>query len=113
MSFELYIVTGEANFSMDRTSFNCWWLQSACGGLILFENPEKGSSQRFLWLFPKPVYGKFNTLEPSNQEFIDKIGKYTSIYAYICTHAYFITIYILYTIKCTDSLYAILVPFIT
>ena len=37
-------------------------------------NAEEGLSQRFLWLFPKPVYGTFETLEPVQEEFIDKIG---------------------------------------
>ncbi len=38
-------------------------------------NAEKGLSQRFLWLFPKPVYAAFNTLEPANQLFSDELGK--------------------------------------
>ena len=41
-------------------------------------NAEKGLSQRFLWLYPKPVYGKFDTLEPVREDFIDKIGQYIS-----------------------------------
>ena len=40
----------------------------------LFGNEEKGLSQRFLWLFPKPLYGKFDSLEPMNKEFTDKKG---------------------------------------
>lgn len=38
-------------------------------------NAEKGLSQRFLWLFPKPVYGTFSTLEPVDVEFTDKLGE--------------------------------------
>ena len=37
-------------------------------------NAEKGLSQRFLWLFPKPVYANFDTLEPIDQHFTDHIG---------------------------------------
>jgi hypothetical protein len=37
-------------------------------------NAEKGLSQRFLWLIPKPVYGKFDSLEPIDKTFTQKIG---------------------------------------
>lgn len=37
-------------------------------------NAEKGLSQRFMWLFPKPVYGEFASLEPTDKSFKDKIG---------------------------------------
>ena len=38
-------------------------------------NAEKGLSQRFLWLFPEPVYAEFDNLEPIDTDFTDKIGK--------------------------------------
>ena len=69
MSFELYIVTGEANFSMDRTSLTVGGFNQPVVARFLLEmsgNAEKGLSQCFQWLFPKPVYREFNTLEPSN-----------------------------------------------
>lgn len=37
-------------------------------------NAEKGLSQQFLWLFPRPVYSEFDTLEPLDKVFTDKIG---------------------------------------
>ena len=46
----------------------------ACSLIELPGNVEKGLSQRFLWLFPKPVYGTFETLEPVKEEFVDNIG---------------------------------------
>ena len=69
---------------MDRTSLTVGGFNQPAVARFLLEmsgNAEKGLSQRFLWLFPKPVYGEFNTLEPSNQEFTDKIGKYMCIHA--------------------------------
>lgn len=42
-------------------------------------NAEKGISQRFLWLIPKPVYSKFDSLQPTDKDFVANIGKhYTS-----------------------------------
>ena len=38
-------------------------------------NAEKGLSQRFLWLFPRPVYSQFDSLEPIDKKFTGKIGK--------------------------------------
>jgi hypothetical protein len=38
-------------------------------------NSEKGLSQRFLWIFPKPIYGQFATLEPVDVSFCDIIVK--------------------------------------
>ena len=66
-------VSGEANFSMETTSLTVGGFNQPSFARALIETPgnaEKGLSQRFLWLFPKPVYGKFNSLEPINKEFI-------------------------------------------
>jgi hypothetical protein len=38
-------------------------------------NSEKGLSHRFIWIFPKPIYGKFATLEAVDTTFTTKIGK--------------------------------------
>lgn len=43
-------------------------------------NAEKGLSQRFLWLFPKPVYSQFDSLEPTDKTFTDKIGEQASMH---------------------------------
>jgi hypothetical protein len=72
-------VTGEANFSMARTSLTVGGFNQPAIARALIELPNNqttGLSQRFLWLFPKPVYGKFSTLEPVDKSFTDKIGKY-------------------------------------
>ena len=49
-------------------------------------NAEKGLSQRFLWLFPEPVYAEFDSLEPINTDFTDKIGKLCHKELLLCTH---------------------------
>ena len=66
-------VTGEANFSIKATSLLLEVLTSLLL-LALLGNAEKDLSQRFLWLFPQPVYGTFETLEPIKEEFVDNIG---------------------------------------
>lgn len=38
---------------------------------------EKGLSPRFLWIFPKPTYAKFETLESVDEQFTNSIGKYS------------------------------------
>ena len=38
-------------------------------------NAEKGLSHRFLWVFPKPVYGTFDTLEKVDRDFQVKLGR--------------------------------------
>ena len=78
-------VTGEANFSMKKTSLTVGGFNQPGVARSLMElpgNAEKGLSQRFLWLFPKPVYAEFDTLEPVNRVFIDKIGT-PKIHVYI------------------------------
>ena len=32
---------------------------------------EKGLAQRFLWMFPKPVYGRFHSLKSIDKTFSD------------------------------------------
>jgi hypothetical protein len=38
---------------------------------------EKGLSPRFLWIFPKPTYSKFEDLETVDDQFTDYIGIYS------------------------------------
>ncbi len=78
MSSLFYIVTGEANFSMSRTSLTVGGFNQPRVARSLIELPEKGLSQRFLWLFPKPVYRTFDNLEPIDKEFTGKLGMCTS-----------------------------------
>ena len=53
-------------------------------------NTEKGLSHRFLWIFPRPVYGKFTSLEAVDKKFADDLGKFPHNYehiAFICSRA--------------------------
>ena len=71
-------MTGEANFSMSTTSLTVGGFNQPSVARNLIElpgNAEKGLSQRFLWLFPKPVYSQFDILEPIEKEFTGRIGK--------------------------------------
>ena len=71
------IVTGEANFSMQSTSLTVGGFNQPSVARSLIElpgNAEKGLSQRFLWIFPKPVYGQFGSLEPTDKNFKEKTG---------------------------------------
>ena len=71
-------VTGEANFSMGATSLTVGGFNQPAVARALIElpgNAEKELSQRFLWLFPKPTYADFDSLEPADKTFADKIGK--------------------------------------
>jgi hypothetical protein len=38
-------------------------------------NAEKGLSQRYLWLFPKPIYGKYSSLKPIKEGVTESLGK--------------------------------------
>ena len=73
-----YIVSGEANFTMDYTELvvGAFTQPSVARGLIeSIANIEKGVCQRFLWILPKPSPTKFCDLKEMNEEFSDKIGK--------------------------------------
>lgn len=37
---------------------------------------EKGLSPRFLWIFPKPTYARFETLEKVDESFTKSLGMY-------------------------------------
>ncbi len=38
-------------------------------------NAEKGLSHTFLWVFPKPLYASFDTLEKVDKVFTNKLSK--------------------------------------
>ena len=64
---------------MQRTSLTVGGFNQPSVARSLIElpgNAEKGLSQRFLWLFPKPVYSAFDSLEPIDKEFTGKLGMY-------------------------------------
>ena len=73
----LHAETGDANFSINVTRLTVGGFNQPAVARSLIEltgKAESGFSQRFLWLFPKPVYGKFNTYE-NVDDFILKISK--------------------------------------
>ena len=73
----LFIVSGEANFVMDQTSLTVGGFTQPAVARSLIELPsniEKGLTTRFLWIFPKPCYAKFESLEPVNEEFTTALG---------------------------------------
>ena len=72
-----YVVTGDANFTMEATRLIVGGFNQPSVARCLIElprNAEKGLSQRFLWLFPKPVYASWSELEPIDQNFYDTLG---------------------------------------
>ena len=73
-----YIVSGEANFTMDYTGLvvGGFTQPSVARGLIeSIANIEKGVCQRFLWILPKSSPTKFCDFKEMDEEFLDKIGK--------------------------------------
>ena len=64
---------------MERTSLVVGGFTQPIVARSMIEQPgstEKGLAQRFLWLFPQPVFEDFSELEPINEIFTDKIGTY-------------------------------------
>ena len=77
-----YIVTGEANFNMSLTRLTIGGFTQAGTARSLIQMPvnsEKRLSHRFLWLFPKPPYGKFSSLEKIDEVFTTALSKCTSL----------------------------------
>ena len=67
----LCIVTGQANFSMERTSLvvGGFTQPTVARGIIEGQaGAQRGFSQRFLWIFPKPVFGHLETITGDDQE---------------------------------------------
>jgi len=74
------LVTGEANFSMPCTCLTIGGFTQPGVARALIElpsNAEKGLSHCFLWLFPKPLFGKFSNLGEVDKEFQLNMGKHT------------------------------------
>ena len=75
----VHLVSGDANFMMDQTSLTIGGFTQPAVARSLIELPsniEKGLSTRFLWIFPKPCYAKFSTLEQIDEKFSDSLGKH-------------------------------------
>ena len=67
-----YTVSGDANFVMSST-------QLTVGGFtqpgVATGYAEKGFSNRFLWLFPNPLFEHFSSLGEVDEDFVDKISE--------------------------------------
>ena len=71
-------VSGEANFMMSSTRLTIGGFTQAGVARSLIDMPsnsEKGLSHRFLWVFPKPLFGKFAALEEVDKTFTAEISK--------------------------------------
>ena len=82
------LVSGEANFSMQRTGMTLGgFIQpSVARSLIeLQSNVEKGVCQRFLWLIPKPTVVKFDQLQEIDASFVATIGKWKLLHSLYVT----------------------------
>ena len=77
LDFVYATVYGDANFTMNVTSLTVGGFNQPAIARSLIEltgKAESGFCQRFLWLFPKPAYGKFSSYESIDENFIEKIG---------------------------------------
>ena len=71
------LVNGDANFTMESTNLVVAGFSQPGVSRTLIDfagNTEKGFSQRFLWIFPKPTYAYFSSLEPIDEVFTEKVG---------------------------------------
>ena len=76
---------------MERTALTVGGFTQPTVAKSLIELPasvEKGLTQRFLWIFPKPSFGKFNTLELVDERFSLYLGEHTVCPIIISLHAY-------------------------
>ena len=67
---------------MDRTSLVVGGFTQPVVARGPIEQPgsiEKGLAQRFLWMFPQPVFAEFASLEPIDEKFTDLLGKNTDV----------------------------------
>ena len=72
-------MTGNANYSMERTALTVGGFTQPNVAKAIIDNAssvEKGLTQSFLWLFPKPSFSKFETLEMIDEQFSEYLGKH-------------------------------------
>ena len=63
---------------MESTCLTVGGFSQPCVVRTLIEQPDGagiGLSQRFLWLFPKPSYARYKTLEAVDEQFSDSLGE--------------------------------------
>ena len=71
--------SGHANFQMDRTALSIGgFTQPGVARNIIEQRngAERGFSQRFLWIFPKPTFAKFASLKPVTENISISLGKH-------------------------------------
>ena len=77
--FLCYKVSGDANFSIQRTGMTLGgFIQPSVARALIDQqsNVEKGLCQRFLWIVPKPTFVNFDQLQQVDTGFISSIGEY-------------------------------------
>ena len=77
---------------MDRTSLVVGGFTQPVVARALIEQPgsiEKGLAQRFLWMFPQPVFAEFASLEPIEEIFTDSLGNSVNILAFTNNHNFY------------------------
>ena len=84
-NFPFILVSGDANLDMDKTSLTVRGFTQPGVARALNDipaNTEKKLSQRFLWMFPKPMYRKFSSLGELPMDFMSKMSKCKRIQIY-------------------------------
>ena len=74
---------------MDRTALTVGGFTQPSVARALIELPasiEKGLTSRFLWIFPKPSFAGFSTLELVEEEFSHYLGEFKK--AHTCTYTH-------------------------
>ena len=82
-------VIGEANFCMEKTYLTVGGFSQPSVARPMIEqstSAEVGLTQRFLWIFPRPTYSCFHTLQEVDEDFTRGIGEYTVHMALSLSH---------------------------
>lgn len=67
----MFTVTGNANFTMSRTSFSLFGMTQPYAAMPVIQdqsNNAKGFTSRILWFFPEPVFAKFEETMLTTEE---------------------------------------------
>lgn len=74
----MFSVSGEANFTIERTGMTLGGFIQPGIARTLIEQPasvEKGLCQRFLWVVPEPCFDAFDQLQHVSKDFISTMGE--------------------------------------
>ena len=93
-TFLFLLVTGNANFRMNQTTFTFLGFtqpQTAMPIIRNSENNSKGFTSRILWYFPKPIFRRFAESELTKEEkescekWEENLGNFICVqYVYVC-----------------------------